>query len=44
MEFYAGLAADQVSAEGQFEQSLEADALLPRQTLVARAEALCRRE
>jgi hypothetical protein len=44
MEFYAGPAADQVSAEGQFEQSLEADALLPRQTLVARAEALCRRE
>jgi hypothetical protein len=44
MEFYAGQAADQVSAEGQFEQSLEADPQLPRQTLVARAAALCRRE
>ena len=42
VEFLDAPAADRVTVEGHFEQSLETDAMLPRQTLVARAQALSR--
>ena len=42
-EFIDAPAADCVWAEGKFAQALEADATLPRQTLMARAQALSRR-
>ena len=42
LELYSAPRHDMVWAEGRFEQSLEADAMLPRKTLERRAEALCR--
>ena len=39
-EFLDAGADDSIHAEGHFEQALEADALLPRQTLIARAKAV----
>ena len=43
LEVYDGAADGYIHAEGCFDQSLETDAILPRQTLMARAKARCRR-